>query len=73
MIAGTRVRFASGWLRNTGQFTGPDAPTCIGPWARGNVEEVRSEVTPGNRVIEVRWDDGCVSRVLSSNLETSFD
>ena len=40
MKHGQRVMYAAGWLRNTGQFTGPEPPTCMGPFARGEITEI---------------------------------
>lgn len=68
IVSGDRVMFAAEHLRNTAQYTGDPAPTNWGPFARGQV----TRVDPMNHkldLIEVRWDNGQLTRVLSSNLE----
>lgn len=65
---GTRVRYSRDWLRNTGQFTGPEAPTSWGPFARGTVWRIIGPV--GNHVaVRVQWENGEHTSVLSANLE----
>lgn len=72
---GDRVAFARAFLRSTGQFTGPEAPTSYGPFARGEVERVhrgwRGPFDPDSRVspwVDVRWDDGRRGTVHVGNL-----
>jgi hypothetical protein len=68
MKVGDRVRRESKFLRNTGQFTGPDAPTCSGPWARGVIESMTA-LNGDRQVCDVRWDDGVLMGALDINLE----
>jgi hypothetical protein len=63
---GTRVAFAREFLRNTGQFTGQDAPTHVGPFARGIVKAVVS--FGARKLVMVHWDDGHAGNVLDCNL-----
>lgn len=67
MHVGDKVQFSAGFLKATGQLTGPDAPTDIGPFARGTV----IDLTPiSNRyVAHVQWANNRVSKVLELNLE----
>lgn len=63
---GTRVAFSRNFLRSTGQYTGPDAPTHVGPWARGEVKALQ----PCGPVVlaYVHWDDGRCGNVNVNNL-----
>lgn len=63
---GCRVMLRREFLRNTGQFTGPDAPTWRGPFARGQLACFDDKYLPGTA--KVLWDDGKVTRVKSANL-----
>lgn len=65
---GDRVRFDVVFLRNTGQYTGPEAPTNYGPFARGRVEAV-DEITPTFTLATVRWEDDVTTQVRIDNLE----
>jgi hypothetical protein len=65
---GVRVKFSAPFLRSTGQYAGPDAPTSEGPWARGTVSEVRRYATCPP-IVAVEWDNGRITRVLAPNLE----
>ena len=67
LAAGDRVRFARAFLRSTGQVTGPEEPTSIGPFARGAVVG-GIDLRGGRKLLTVRWDDGEVSAVLDVNL-----
>lgn len=69
VLTGTRVRFSANFLRSTGQYAGPDAPTHVGPFARGTVTAV--EPFPGQRyvLVRVRWDDGHDAPAALCNLE----
>ncbi len=63
---GDRVAMRASWLRNTGQLTGPPAPTSVGPFARGTV--TGTHPLGARTLVAVRWDDGRESRVISGNL-----
>jgi hypothetical protein len=63
---GDRVRFTVGFLRSTGQYSGPEAPTSFGPFARGRVI-ADVEKMPDFRL--VKWDNGRETPVLAANLE----
>lgn len=60
---GDRVRFTAPFLRSSGQYTGPEAPACYGPFARGVVTVV------GDFCVQVEWDDGTLSGCNPGNLE----
>jgi hypothetical protein len=64
---GDRVQYDSDWLRNTGQFTGPDAPCSLGPFAKGTVMGEYA-LNDERRVVDVLWDDGQRFRALDRNL-----
>ena len=64
---GYRIAFARNFLRATAQFTGPDAPTHRGPFARGEVVEIGGRFG-GGVILRIRWDDGDLGIVLSVNL-----
>lgn len=64
---GARVMYAKGFLRSTGQYTGPVAPCHYGPFARG------TSLGPAIAVglpehLTVRWDDGYVQHVHQGNV-----
>lgn len=63
---GTRVAFARDFLHNTGQFAGPNAPTSVGPWARGTVKAIQG--FGARHLVYVHWDDGRAGNVLDCNL-----
>lgn len=66
---GDRVAMRASWLKNTGQHTGPPAPTSIGPFARGELIEIDTSTTfNGSHLASVRWDDGHESRAITANL-----
>lgn len=65
---GQRVRYTALFLRNTGQFAGPDAPTCSGPWARGEVQ-VLAKLAEDRAIVRVLWDNGEEFTALDCNLE----
>ena len=65
---GDTVRFHTLFLRSTGQFAGPEAPTSSGPWARGEVTEITSWPGSSLTLVTVRWADGEVTRVHPDNL-----
>lgn len=66
---GERVRFNVAFLRSTGQYTGDEAPTHWGPFARGVVLNTEP-LGPETVLAIVRWDDGETTRVNTANLET---
>lgn len=72
---GDRIRFTAQFCRSTGQYAGPEAPTSVGPWARGEVVQIdtpfsRYEGGPRDRgMLGILWDDGRESMVLNCNLE----
>ena len=70
---GARVMYCAAHLRSTGQYTGPEAPTSFGPFARGRL--VEGGATLGGldpvRFAVVRWEDGEQRPVLRSNLEAT--
>ena len=68
IVCGDRVRLATKFLRDTGQFTGPEAPASWGPFARGQVTRV-DRLNERLDVIEVMWDDGQLRRCVSCTLE----
>ena len=68
---GQRVRFTAPFLRSTGQYTGPDEPTSIGPFARGMVTDGDLGGLSPARFAMVKWDDGRENLVNVSNLERS--
>ena len=63
LIPGCRVMVAREHLRNTGQYTGPEAPTHIGPFARGKLVVWDDKYLPSTRLAKVLWDNGKVTRV----------
>ena len=66
LLVGDRVRYLPAYLDTTGQFTvtpGPEAPCHWGPRARGSVT-----VHERGRV-QVLWDDGLETTVLTKYLE----
>jgi hypothetical protein len=63
---GDRVKLSRDFLRNTGQMTGPRAPTSYGPFARGEIIELTTIGPLPIAVIE--WDDKHVSKVNVGNL-----
>jgi hypothetical protein len=72
---GERVAFARDFLRNTGQFTGADAPCSWGPFARGTVTTCRGfdgepikNPSGEPSLVAVLWDDGQETRALGNNL-----
>jgi hypothetical protein len=65
---GDRVAFSRDFLRNTGQFTGPDKPAHFGPFARGEVVSCQELPRVGSTLVTVCWDDGTLSNVLAGNL-----
>ena len=66
MKTGDHVRYNAQFLRNTGQYTGPDAPCHHGPWAYGVVLRWVPELSHHVRVL---WDDGTETTVHAANLE----
>jgi hypothetical protein len=60
------VMFSRGFLRSTGQFTGPV------PFAKGKIEGLE-ELRPGLFIVAVNWGNDVKSRVLSSNLICAND
>jgi len=69
LSVGDRCRFASKFLRTTGQATGPDAPTSHGPWARGTVLTVKHFSGGVPVLVQVTWDNGAITAALATNLE----
>lgn len=67
MKVNDRVRLATGFLKATGQITGPDAPTSVGPAARGRIIDIH-HLGPST-LIEVLWADNRITRIFSKNLE----
>lgn len=67
MKVNDKVRFAAGFLKATGQLTGPDAPTSVGPFARGRIIEIH-QLGPST-LIEVLWADNRITKIFSKNLE----
>lgn len=67
---GDRVAYSRGFLRSTGQYTGPEAPCSYGPFARGTVSIVHDdrERRPAWECVAVHWDDGRDSNVNVNNL-----
>lgn len=66
MKVGDTVRYEAQFLRNTGQYTGPDAPCHHGPWAFGTVHHFVDELP--NHVV-ILWDDNAITTVHKANLE----
>ena len=66
---GDRVRMSTKHLRSSGQYTGPEAPTSYGPFARGVVIAAQPFGGPGHELLTVKWDDGDTHPVLDVNLE----
>ena len=64
-----RVRFTKSFLQSTGQYTGPDAPTSYGPFAKGKVIHTKVMPTSLTILVTVEWEDGEVTRVNEANLE----
>lgn len=60
------VMFSRGFLRSTGQFTGP------APFAKGKIEGLE-ELRPGLFIVAVNWGNDEKTRVLSSNLICAND
>lgn len=60
---GDRVRYASAFLRNTGQVTGDV------PFMRGRVIGVKKLSSDGPVLVEIQWDSGETGRVIAPNLE----
>jgi len=75
MKIGDRVRYTAKFCRNTGQYSGPDAPTSSGPWARGSIVQInepfaRYDGGPLDRgMVGIKWDNGNESMVLNCNIE----
>lgn len=69
---GDCVVFSRQFLRSTGQFTGAEAPTSWGPFARGHVASVEA-FTEGKSVVAVRWADGVTLKALNVNLIHAAD
>lgn len=69
-VTGDRVRFRADFLRNTGQYVGPEAPTHVGPFARGEVVEHGAAQGLPEHVV-VRFDDGWSQLIHAGNLEVS--
>lgn len=67
-VPGDRVMFARSFLRSTGQLTGPEAPCAFGPFAAGEVREVKVLSRDMPPLVLVHWDDGSERKVLASNL-----
>lgn len=67
LMPGTRCRFNKAFLQSTCQYTGPTAPTSVGPFARGTV--TGQEPLGTYLLIRVAWDDGTSSNVNAANLE----
>lgn len=65
-----RVQFAAKWLRSIHLFHGPEAPTSVGPFARGHVVRIDPFDDFPNRIF-VEWDNGVTTTVLESNLEVA--
>ena len=64
---GQRVRVTAEHCRNTGMYYGPEAPTSIGPHARGYV---RGYTLLHTIVLaHVEWDDGEYMNINAANLE----
>ena len=66
MKIGDLVRYEAQFLRNTGQYTGPDAPAHVGPWAFGTVSSFPPTLPHHVRVM---WDNGVETTVHRQNLE----
>lgn len=64
---GSRVRMTAEWLRSVGYYTGPEAPTNTGPFARGVLES--TEPCGGMTLARVKWDNGHLSPCNVLNLE----
>lgn len=64
---GDRVRISTAHLRSTGQFTGPEAPTNVGPFARGKV--VSGRPFADGVLVMVEWEDGVRRNIHGANLE----
>lgn len=72
MKIGDRVRYSSGFLRSTGQFTGDPAPCSWGPFAEGTVIDIKPDCYDYDHrraLVEVQWDNDSETRVLACNLE----
>jgi hypothetical protein len=67
-----RVVFSREFLRNTGQFTGPDKPCHHGPFASGVVTAVEPFAVT-THLVAIKWDDGHESRALNLNLIHAAD
>jgi hypothetical protein len=63
---GDRVRFSTPFIRSTGQYCGPDAPTSVGPFAAGKLLEVGKSA-----LVQVLWDDERTLTVHIENLAPS--
>jgi hypothetical protein len=69
LAIGDKVAYARGFLRSTGQYTGPEAPTHYGPFARGVVTGLQElKGCNGHALVGVLWADGANTRVLACNL-----
>ena len=67
---GDTVRFTRAFLQSLVMLTGPQAPTSLGPFARGTVTAI-APITPSSSLVlaTVRWADGVSSQVNVLNLE----
>ena len=67
---GDNVRLSRAFLQSTAMFTGPAAPTSVGPFARGTVTAIET-ISPGTSLVlaSVAWADGESSQVNVVNLE----
>jgi hypothetical protein len=65
---GDKVAFARGFLQSTGQFTGPEAPTHYGPFARGVVLSLQELEGCSHKLAHVLWANGAQTNVLACNL-----
>lgn len=69
---GDRVRFTKKFLRSSGMVAGPEAPTDVGPWARGEVVKL-TPWTEGRQIVTVLWDNGELGKGLSGVYEVIQD
>jgi hypothetical protein len=67
---GDTVRFTRAFLQATAMVTGPEAPTSVGPFARGSVAAI-APISPRSSLVlaTVTWADGTSSDVNVANLE----
>jgi len=67
---GDTVRLTRAFLQSLVMLTGPQAPTSLGPFARGTVTAI-APITPSSSLMlaTVLWADGVISQVNVLNLE----